>query len=110
MLMADPVFVAGSTHTATASLIVSPAGLACTAELWLTKDGGATKAASSGQVPFTSAGVTQSIVLPVTMPPGVGFSYAVLLDIESGGEILGAYQATENVVIPFISTPVITWQ
>jgi len=110
MQMVDPVFVPNSQHTATASLIVSPTGIACIAELWLTKDGGATKAATSGDVGFNSTGATQAIVLPVTMPPDAGFSYAVCLDIKSGGELIGAYYATESVLIPLVGTPVITWQ
>jgi len=109
MQMVDPVFVAGSTHTATATLVVSPAGISCAAELWLTKDGGVTKAATSNNVSFMTTGATQSIALPVTIPPGAGFSYEVLLDIKYDSEIIGAYQATENVLVPLVGEPVITW-
>jgi hypothetical protein len=105
--MDDPVFAAGTSKTAKATLTVSPSGIACTAELWLTKDG-TTKNATSGAIAFTSTGASQQINLPVTMPVG-GYSYNVMLDIVAGGIIQGQYQATEDVLVPLVGTPTITW-
>jgi len=99
LMIEDPAFAPGSTHTATVSVPVSPAGMSCTAELWLSADG-VTKAASSGAVPFTSTGAQQSISLVITMPamsPSGG--YAVYIDIVSDGVLVGSYQAIENVSV-----------
>ena len=108
MQMLDPVFAAGSIHIANANIPVSPAGLACTAELWLSKDGGATKAATSGKVAFTSGATPASVSLSVTIPVG-GFAYTVYLDVEYGGAMLAGFTATEQVIVPLVGTPVITW-
>ena len=107
MRMEDPVFAAGSTRTATAKLAIKPAGLACTAELWLSKDG-VTKNATGGVKAFTSTGVEQSVSFAVIMPTG-GFAYQVLLDIYTEGLLLAGYEATEDVLVPWVSVPVITW-
>jgi hypothetical protein len=110
MNMEDPVLGAGTAKTATASIPVTPAGIACTAELYLSLDNGVTKAVTSSQIAFTSTGVAQPILLPVTMPsPLVGQSYTVHLIILSGGMTLGAFKATDNVIIPVVGIPVITW-
>lgn len=108
MKMADPIFAAGEARTAIATLPVKPEGLACTAELWLTKDG-TTKDATSGPIPFTSTGLDQSINCPVTMPVGEGFSYAVRLDIKANGILLMAFVADEAVIVPWVGPPTITW-
>jgi hypothetical protein len=93
----DPTFAPGGVHAATVVLPVSPAGMSCTAELWLSVDG-VTKAATSGAIAFTSTGSNQSIGMSVTMPATVN-SYIVYLDIKSGGILIGAYHASESVVI-----------
>jgi len=63
MEMLDPIFSPGESKVAIATLPVKPAGLACTAELWLSSDG-VTKDATSGAITFTSTGVDQVISLP----------------------------------------------
>jgi hypothetical protein len=109
MEMEDPVFAAGSAHTATASIPVSPAGLACTAELFLSLNG-TTKAATSGQIAFTSTGAAQPISLTITMPsPPAGQSYGVYLVIDFGTTQIGAYQGTDSVIIPVVGQPTFTW-
>ena len=108
MKMVDPIFAAGEARTAIATLPVKPEGLACTAELWLTKDG-ITKDATSGPIPFTSTGLGQSVSCPVTMPVGEGVSYAVRLDIVTNGILLMAFVADEAVIVPWVGTPTITW-
>lgn len=109
MEMEDPVLSAGVAYAATATFPVTPAGLACSAELFLSLDG-TTKAATSGPAVFTSTGAAQAVTLQVTMPrPTAGQSYGVYLDIVSGGVKIGAYIATDRVIIPVVGTPVITW-
>lgn len=111
MDMEDPVLIAGSTHTANATFTVTPSGTAFTAELYLTTtNNGTVKAVTSNPQPFTSIGVAQTTPLTITMPsPAVGTSYYVELNIVTAGALLAAYQATDNVIIPVVSTPVVTW-
>ncbi len=110
MKMVDPVFGPGEARTAIATFPVKPAGLACTAELWLSRDGGATKDATSGEIPFTSTGVDQSVSLPVSMPVDGGFAYTVLIDPKVEGVPIPGYIADEEVVIPWMGAPQVTWQ
>ena len=92
-------------YTATARFPVKPAGLTCTAKLWLSKDGVSQDASST--VPFTSTGIEQSLSLPVVMPAG-GYSYQVLLDVSVDGVQIGAYEG-EPVIIPWVGVPEIVW-
>lgn len=105
-LMDDPLFAAGSTRMATLSIPISPAGIACTLELFLSRDGGATKAASTGLVAFTSG---QNVNVSLQMPAEEGYSYAVYIDVVVGGVVQKGYQASENVVIPSVGGVTITW-
>lgn len=75
---------------------VSPAGLDCTAELWLASD--TAKVATSGGIPFVATGEAQTISLPITMPATEG-TYPVRLDVFVAGELIAAYQAIEDVII-----------
>lgn len=69
--------------------------LTYTAELYL----GLPKVVSSGTIPFSLvAGETRNISFPVTMPSVEG-SYPVYLDVFSDSQLIGAYQAEEDVVI-----------
>jgi hypothetical protein len=109
MEMKDPLFAAGSMHTATANIPVSPAGLACTAELFLSLNG-TTRAATSGELSFTSGNSPQTISFNIMMPsPAVGQSYGVYLVIISGGIQLAGYRASEDIIIPVVGQPTITW-
>lgn len=92
-----PQFTPGATKVAGLSIPVSPAGVNCDAELYLTLDG-VTKAATSGLKPFTSTGSAQDIQLPITLPSMQG-TYMARVLINSGEAQLGAYQAVDNVVI-----------
>lgn len=106
----DPLLAAGSAHTATISIPVTPSGMSCTAELFLSLDNGVTKAVTSGPIAFTSTGTAQSIPLPITMPsPTTGQVYGVFIDIVSSGTLIGAYQGSEKVTIPVVGTPTVTW-
>ena len=92
-----PEFAPGSSHIATLPIAVAPADLACEVELWLSPDG-ETKAASSGLASFTSTGSQQELSLTVDMPSEEG-TYKVLIDVYCEGNLVGAYQALENVNI-----------
>ena len=96
-----PQFSPGASKTATLTIPVSPAGLNCTAELFLTSDG-TTKAVTTGPQAFVSTGSNQSLQLQITMPQTAA-TYMVRLVILSGGAQIGAYQATDDVII---ATPV----
>ncbi|MBA7697173.1 hypothetical protein ES703_105832 [subsurface metagenome] len=68
---------------------------AYTAELYL----GMLKAASSGVIPFSLApGEIRNISFPIAMPSAEG-AYPVYLDVFVAGELIGAYQAVEDVVV-----------
>lgn len=108
MKMADPIFAPGETRTAKATFPVKPAGLACTAELWLTRDG-ITKDATSGEIPFVATGVDQTVNCPVTMPVGEGYAHAVRLNIAANGILILSFVADEPIVIPWVGIPEITW-
>jgi hypothetical protein len=110
MQMKDPVFLAGSVHTAKVTIPVSPASLACMAEMYLSLDGGVTMEASSGPVSFTSTGSPQLLSLTITMPnPAVGQSYEAYLVISYGATRLNGYKGSENVIIPVVGQPEFSW-
>jgi len=108
--MKDPLFLPGSAHTAMATLPVSPAGLNCTIELFLSLDGGQTKIATSGPQAFTSTeeGVAVSLAVPIPAPT-VGASYGVYIIVASGGVVIAGFQSKENVIVPVVGTPTVTW-
>ena len=108
MEMLDPIFAEGEARAAIATLPVRPEGLACTAELWLTQDG-ATRDATSGEIPFTSTGLDQSITCQIPAMPAGGYAYLVRLSIKAGGTPIKEFLADESVLIPWVGTPTITW-
>lgn len=91
-----PQFSPGESKIALATFPVKPAGLSCSAELWLGLNG--SKVATSGIIPFVSTGLDQSVSLPVTMPGAEG-TYRVYLDVVVAGQLIGAYRAIEDVTI-----------
>lgn len=91
-----PQFSPGEVKTARAPITVRPAGLSCTAELYLVSNGA--KITTSGIKTFTSSGARQNISFPLTMPGATG-TYSVYLDVFAQGMLIGAYKATEDVVI-----------
>ena len=91
-----PQFEPGEEGVAIATFPTKPAGLSCTAELWLASD--MTKVATSGEIPFTATGGDKSVTLPITLP-GVEGTYAVYLEVFSNGQCIATYQALEDVVI-----------
>lgn len=91
-----PQFSPAEEKVAVVTFPVSPAGLDCTAELWLGSN--LTKVATSGAKPFVSTGETQSLSLPITMPTLEGI-YPVRLDVFVAGELFAAYRALEDVIV-----------
>ncbi|MBA7655144.1 hypothetical protein ES703_63042 [subsurface metagenome] len=105
----DPTFEAGEVRTARAQMTNPTAkAFSYNAELYL----GLPKVASSGSIAFSlTAGETKPVSFPVTMPDVEG-DFPVYLDVLVAGEMVGAYQATENVIvviIPAIVIGPITW-
>ncbi len=109
LAMLDPVMGPGVAAIAVAPITVTPAGLACSAELFLGPDE-ATKVATSGMVAFSSTGAPQSVSFPVTMPSPGGEAYHVYLDVYANGYLIVAYIATEDVVIPSGEVGPVTWE
>lgn len=105
-----PQFAPGEVKTAIAPIKAGPAGMSCEAELFLGPDD-LTKIATSGRVPFVSAGETQSVNvrLPVTMPSEEG-SYHGYIDVFTDGMRFLAYKTTEDVVIQAPIVPVLGGQ
>ncbi len=91
-----PQFTPNEEKVAIATFPVKPAGLECTAELWLASDDA--KVATSGEIPFVATGVDQPISLPITMP-GTEGTYPVLLYVLSNGQFIKGFRADEDVVI-----------
>ncbi|GAJ06918.1 unnamed protein product [marine sediment metagenome] len=108
MEMMDPLFAEGESRTAIATFPVRPAGLACTAELWLTRDG-TTRDATSGERAFTSTGLDQSISCPIPAMPAGGYEYLVRLSIKAEGTPIMEFAADESVLIPWVGIPTIEW-
>lgn len=102
-----PQFQPGITKSAVAPITVSPAGLQCTAEVFLGPDEN-TKIVSSGLVDFLSTGSQQSVSLPLTMPAAEG-TYHVFIDVRAGGVLVGAYQALDDVTIVTEAGEVVTF-
>jgi len=95
-LLKMPTYLSGVGKTVTVS-VTNPTGksFVYTAELYL----GLLKAASSGVITFTlAAGETRDISYPVAMPSEAG-TYPVFLDVHVAGQLIGAFQATEDVII-----------
>ncbi len=106
--MDDPIFAPSAAKTATAPITASPAGMACTAELFIGPNA-TTKTATSGLISFTSTGSAQNVSLPINMPASGGASYHVYIDVYAGGIKFLSYIATEDVLIPGGSIGTITW-
>ena len=105
----DPIFEAGSSHTASA-VLTNPTTkeFTYTTELYL----GVTKVATSGAGTVTiPAGGSVTMNYPV-IAPLVEAEYEVFLDVWVGTELIKHYQATENVAIeisPAIDVGPIIW-
>jgi hypothetical protein len=107
--MANYIFQPGAAKTAklTLALDASLVGLALTAELFLSKDGGATKAATSGVQSFT-AKATQDFTLPMTMPSATG-DYKAYFDVYYQGFFFLGFVDVNDILIPGGSVSPIVW-
>ena len=101
-----PQFNPEEEKVAIATFPTKPAGLECTAELWLASD--MTKVATSDGIPFTATGVDKSISLPITLP-GVEGTYPVYLEVFSNGQRIAVFLGDEDVVIVPAAPPVFTF-
>lgn len=91
-----PQFDPNEERVAIATFPVKPAGLSCTAELWLASN--SIKVATSGEIPFVATGLDQSIALPLTMPDAEG-TYPAHLGVLSNGQLIYLFRADEDVII-----------
>jgi len=107
--MAAYIFQPSQAKTAKLPLNLDPSlvGLALTAELFLSKDGGTTKAATSGKIPFTAA-TTQNITMPITMPAAAG-AYKAYIDILYGNAFFLGFVDVNDILIPGGSVGPIVW-
>lgn len=94
--MEDPVFPEGILKIAKVPVKLKPAGMASSAELWLSRDQ-VSREASSGKIPFISTGAKQTVELPINMP-AIG-EYPVLIDVEVQGVPVILGKGTENIVV-----------
>lgn len=106
--MLDPIMAPGVTRTAVAPITVTPSALSCSGELYLGPSP-ATKVATSGVKAFTSTGAAQSVRFPVTMPAAGGV-YHAYLDVYVNGLLIGAFIATEDVIIATAIVGPISWE
>ena len=107
--MAQQVFVPNAQKTASISITVSPAGVACLGELWIATVAAPTvEIASSGQKAFTSTGAPQNVSFPITMPASGG-PFVIKFDIFVGS--VDAFGFIGNDTIALISGSIgpITW-
>lgn len=102
------VFMPGEAKVARAQIGVSPAGLNCAAELYLGVSEGI-KAATSGLIEFVSSGSSQEITFPIAMPTQVE-QYRVYIDVYVEGNLLVAFEATDDIVIPSATVEPPTWE
>lgn len=91
-----PQFNPEEERVAIATFPTKPAGLECTAELWLASD--MTKVATSDEIPFIATGEDKSISLPITLP-GIEGAYPVYLEVFSNGQRIAVFRGDEDVVI-----------
>lgn len=105
--MAAIIFAAGSAHTGTVPLTVSPSGLSCTAELFVGPNA-TTKTATSGPIAFTSTGASQNVVCPVTMP-STAQALSDYLNVVTGGVLIGAFAGGATIEIVTVTVGTVTW-
>jgi hypothetical protein len=112
--MASNIFLPGAVKTAAITLTLdsSLVGLALTAELFLSKDGGVTKTVTGGTKSFTAA-LTQSFNYTITMPNGTtqqpAGTYKAYFDVYYQGAMLIGFMDVNDIVIPGGSVTPIVW-
>lgn len=92
-----PEFSPGESKIAISPITAKPAGMACESELFLGPDELA-KVATSGRIPFVSAGASQPVRLPIAMPSEPG-TYHGYIDVYTGGIRFLAYKTIKDITI-----------
>jgi hypothetical protein len=106
----DPIFKAGSSHSAVIPITVEPSGLPCQLELYLTPDDGVTKTVTSGLVSFTATGAQQNVNTGSIVMPADGVRYDVYIDIFADGMHIGSYIGSGKVTIPSVEIDEPSWE
>ena len=107
--MEDPILGPGSSHVAAFPVTMTPSGQPCTVELYLTKDSGATKTATTGPQAFTSTGSAQSVPMPALVMPTVSADYQVFIDAKMGGVLVKGFIGSDDVIIPGAIIGPVSW-
>jgi hypothetical protein len=106
--MADNIFTPGSVKTAKFSFAdPSLVGLALTLELYMSKDGGVTKATTTGAQSFTCA-ATNPFSLSITMPTAAG-DYKAYIAVSYQGTVIEGFVDTNDELITSGTITPITW-
>jgi hypothetical protein len=107
--MASNIFLPGAAKTAaiTLNLDASLVGIALSAELFISKDGGVTKAVTGGTKNFTAA-ATQNFTFNITMPTGAA-DYQAYFDIYYQGSFLMGFLDVNHILIPGGTVTPIVW-
>ena len=107
--MAANIFLPGAVKSAAITLTLETAlvGLAMTADLFLSADGGNTKAATGGVKNFTAA-ATQTFNYSITMPTA-GNDYKAYFDINYQGTMIMGFVDINDIVVPSGSVTPIVW-
>ena len=107
--MDDPILGPGSSHGPSFPITMTPSGQPCTVELYLTKDSGATKAATTSPQAFTSTGAAQNVPMPALVMPTVSADYQVFIDAKMGGLLVKGFIGSDDVIIPGATVGPVTW-
>ena len=107
--MANNIFLPGVSKSAAITLTLdsSLVGLALTAELFLSHDGGVTKEVTGGSKSFTAA-LTQSFNYTITMPSVAG-TLRAYFDVYYQGAMLIGFLDVNSIIIPGGSVTPIVW-
>jgi hypothetical protein len=107
--MAANIFLPGASKSASITLTLdsSLVGLALTAELFLSNDGGNTKNVTGGTKSFTAA-LTQTFNYTITMPSVAG-TLRAYFDVYYQGTMLIGFLDVNSIIIPGGSVTPIVW-
>jgi hypothetical protein len=107
--MAANIFLPGAAKTAaiTLNLDASLVGMALSCEVFISKDGGVTKATTGGVKNFTAA-ASQNFTFPITMPTGAS-DYQAFFDVYYQGSFLMGFSDVNHIIIPGGTVTPIVW-
>jgi len=101
------VFPAGAQKTATLP-ITFPAIGACQIEMFMSSDGGTTKATTSGKIAFNPTGAAQNVAFSIKMPAAGGI-YKAFGEVSFGGAVVWGFYDVEDIAIPVGTVGPIVW-